>query len=106
MRALALVVGSVALSLPIALFAEEYGPSAPRDRLVNRRFVAGNGIPRERLAELKPAWKVETGGNVSGMPLTDGGVVYAADWDGAVFAVNAQSGRTLWKKTIGAPIKS
>ena len=41
--------------------------------------------------------------NVTGAPLCDGGVLYAGDWGGNVFAVEAATGRILWNAVAQAP---
>jgi polyvinyl alcohol dehydrogenase (cytochrome) len=82
--------------------ADDAAGTAPRDRLVNGRALAGFAGGKTA-QDLQPAWKVETGANVTGMPLVDGGVVYAADWDGSVLAVDAASGKVLWKKKVATP---
>lgn len=84
--------------------ADEAAPA--RDRLVNRRAMASTAIAADRITgRLQQAWVVERATNVTGQPLVEGGTIYAADWGGNVFAVEAATGRVLWDKAVHVPKK-
>ena len=52
----------------------------------------------------KIVWQRTTGLNESS-PLVAGGLVYVADWDGIVWALDARTGRTRWTFRTGGRIK-
>ena len=62
---------------------------------------SGTG-PRDELS-FQPAWQLSTGGFVDASPLVVGKRLYAASWDGYVYALNRQ-GRLLWKRSVGAEV--
>lgn len=63
-----------------------------------RRWAAADGT-----LSLDLAWRLPMDGNVTSTPLVDGGKLYSADWKGNVFALDAATGRTLWKRAVGHP---
>ena len=52
------------------------------------------------VADLKPQWTVTTDGNVSATPAVVGGVVYVPDFGGSLWAIDAATGRVVWKNAI------
>ncbi|MEV7077972.1 PQQ-binding-like beta-propeller repeat protein [Streptomyces sp. NPDC093516] len=54
-------------------------------------------ISPANVSTLEPKWTVTTGGDVSATPTVVGGYVYAPDWGGNLFKVQASSGRVVWK---------
>ena len=73
--------------------------SASSERLVNH-----HSVPRSGALQLHRAWHIPMEHNVTGAPLCDGGVIYAGDWGGNVFAVEAATGR--YKRVIGNSLRS
>lgn len=61
----------------------------------------GTGL-QDRLA-LQQNWMFETGGFVDASPLVLENTLYAASWDGHLYALDSQ-GRLLWKQSLGAEI--
>src|SRR5262245_50395894 len=55
------------------------------------------------VATLAPRWTV-TGPGVSGGPTVRGGRVYAGDWGGRVFALDAATGTEIWTRAVGGPV--
>ena len=55
-----------------------------------------------RVAELKPLWMVTTDGNVTATPSVVGGAVYAPDFGGSLWAVDAATGKVIWKNAISS----
>ena len=53
-------------------------------------------------ATLQPAWQFDTGngGDVSGTPVVADGCLYIGGGDGAVFALNADTGQVVWKAKV------
>jgi polyvinyl alcohol dehydrogenase (cytochrome) len=58
------------------------------------------------VADLEEAWRAETGG-VTGTPAVVGDLVYFADWEGFIYAVDTTDGSVIWGEKISeAPISS
>ena len=49
---------------------------------------------------LEVDWVLETGGDVSATPAVDGEHVYVPDWAGNLYAVDRDSGRVVWSRTM------
>lgn len=47
-------------------------------------------------------WTARTGGDIEASPWADGGMVYAASDDHYLYAVNAATGRVLWRTDVGS----
>jgi polyvinyl alcohol dehydrogenase (cytochrome) len=60
-------------------------------------------IDPQNAATLHPAWHIRTAEPVSAAPIAAGGRVYFTDWSDTAYAVNAATGRVVWKRTIGRP---
>lgn len=58
--------------------------------------------PRDELS-FQPAWQLSTAGFIDASPLVVGKTLYAASWDGHVYALDRQ-GRLLWQRALGAEI--
>ena len=68
----------------------------------NTRNAAGESIlDPSRVASLKPLWTLTTDGNVSATPAVVDDVVYAPDFGGSLWAVDAATGRVIWKSVVG-----
>lgn len=65
-----------------------------------------SAISPDNVGDLAEAWRAETGG-VTGTPAVVGDVVYFADWEGLVYAINADDGSVIWgEKVTEVPISS
>jgi polyvinyl alcohol dehydrogenase (cytochrome) len=61
-------------------------------------------ISIHNVANLKPKWVVTTTGDVSARAAVVGGKVYFPDWGGSLWALNAATGKILWKFDSGASV--
>lgn len=52
------------------------------------------------VARLAPRWTFTTDGNVTTTPAVVGGIVYVPDYGGALWAINAATGKEVWKHEI------
>jgi polyvinyl alcohol dehydrogenase (cytochrome) len=68
--------------------------------------TANNGadtvISKTNVSRLKPKWIATTGGDVSARPAVVGSVVYFPDWGGNLQALDAATGKVLWKNQLSA----
>jgi outer membrane protein assembly factor BamB len=55
-------------------------------------------------ARLQLLWRFSTGGPVATTPTIAGGIAYFGSWDGYEYAVNAATGRLVWKDYLGVLI--
>lgn len=79
---------------------EEDWPTYRHD--ADRSGTAGQPIP----AKISPQWKITLGGRLTA-PVIAGGLVYVAQTDAhTLFALDAESGKQVWKFTAGARIDS
>jgi len=76
-----------------------------KDWPVYRHDFARSGITAAKVpAALKPAWKADLGGRLSGVTV-DGGKVFVASVDThTVYALSETSGETLWRFTAGGRV--
>jgi outer membrane protein assembly factor BamB len=56
-----------------------------------------SAITPQNVASLQRAWSVRTGDVVSASPTVVGGVVYIGAWDGFFYALDASTGRVIWR---------
>jgi polyvinyl alcohol dehydrogenase (cytochrome) len=75
--------------------SESDWPSHGRDHSNSAHNRAESVISAENVGGLTEAWRAETGG-VTGTPAVVGDVVYLADWEGFVYAVDADDGSVIW----------
>src|ERR1700723_1837113 len=61
---------------------------------------AEHSITPANVKGLTPKWVFTTGGDVSATPTVDGDAVYFPDWGGNLFAVNKDTGRSMWSRKI------
>lgn len=71
----------------------------------NQHASMSTGLTAQNVSQLKLAWKFSPGAVVSATPLVDGNRVFVADWDGNAYALDAQSGRQVWKVKLETPVK-
>jgi polyvinyl alcohol dehydrogenase (cytochrome) len=73
--------------------------------LSNSRDGGANGPSYNEVPTLGPVWSfASTDGDFTGTPVVAGGKLVVASGGGSVFALNAATGKQLWKKDLGAPI--
>ncbi len=66
-------------------------------------------ISKQNVARLKPKWVAPIGGDVSARAAVVDGVVYFPDWGGNLWALNAKTGKVVWRHQIsdyGLPAKT
>ena len=61
---------------------------------------AEHSITPANVKGLTPKWVFTTGGDVSATPTVDGDAVYFPDWGGNLFAVDKNTGRSMWSHKI------
>jgi len=72
----------------------------------NSRYQASSTVTSANVNTLTLKWMFATDYSVTSTPLVENGVVYFADWDGNVYAVNLANGNLVWKTNVGFPISS
>jgi outer membrane protein assembly factor BamB len=68
------------------------------DDQITKQVVSAS-ITNATVANLKQKWSFPLGGRIVAQPLYYNGVVYAASEAGDIVAVNAQTGKLIWRKT-------
>ncbi|HEV7265202.1 MAG TPA: PQQ-binding-like beta-propeller repeat protein [Falsiroseomonas sp.] len=71
--------------------------------LRNHHADPTSAIDSSNIARLRQAWSFEAPAPVSHTPLIESGRVYAADWDGNVYAFDAQTGDVVWRNKVEQP---
>lgn len=61
-------------------------------------------ITAESVATLEPDWSLDGVVGVTGTPVVADGVVYVADWQGTVHALDAATGEARWTRELGGSI--
>lgn len=74
-------------------------PSFGFDHANSLNNPSETALSPETVGDLEEAWRLE-GGAVSGTPIVVGGVVFFADWDGTVHAVDSFGGDVLWSTAV------
>jgi outer membrane protein assembly factor BamB len=69
----------------------------PGQDYANSRHATGSAIRASTIGQLGPAWSISTPGALTTAALVVGTTVYAEDDHGIVFAIDQQTGRTLWQ---------
>jgi polyvinyl alcohol dehydrogenase (cytochrome) len=75
-------------------------PCSGRDVHNTRNAEDEHVLDASRIAEIKPLWTVTTDGNVAATPAVVGGLVYAPDFGGSLWAVDSATGQVIWKNAI------
>lgn len=75
-------------------------PFFGRDIHNTRNAADEHVLDATQVANLKPLWTVTTDGAVSATPAVVDGVVYAPDFGGSLWAIDAATGAVVWKKAI------
>lgn len=76
--------------------------SAGGDRSNTRFAATETKISPATVGNLSKTWEFTTGGDVSATPAVDGNRVYFPDWAGNLYAVDRNSGRQVWARTIAS----
>ena len=111
-----MTIRSTAFAVLIALAAAPAAAQVPYSRLVasddepeswftysgnyrSERFTRLDGITRDNASRLRPAWIYQTGtaGRVEVTPLVADGVMYIAEPPSTIAALDARTGRRLWR---------
>ncbi|PKH47999.1 hypothetical protein CRG98_050381, partial [Punica granatum] len=87
----------VLLSLPDNSVAEWLNHGAD---ITNSRSVMDQKISPRTVSNLRLRWKFFTGRDTSATPAVADGVVYVPSWNGFLYAVNAFTGKLLWKQNL------
>src|SRR5215472_12026701 len=90
----AVMVGSMAP----ALFADESNGWPFFGQNVNNTSSASDvSISNKNVGQLKPKWVATTGGDVSARAVVVDDAVYFPDWGGNLWALHADTGKTIWQ---------
>lgn len=70
-----------------------------------QRFSQLNQIDRQNVAQLRPAWvyQMQNGGIVETSPIVVGGIMYITEPPSTVTALDARTGRPLWRYSPNIP---
>jgi len=96
------VLGASALSVLATKALAGDWPSSGRDVHNTRNAEDEHVLDASRIAELKLLWTVTTDGNVAATPAVVDGLVYAPDFGGSLWAVEAATGKVVWKNPISS----
>lgn len=117
----ALIIGILAVAAPPAAPAPVTGPGVG-DRLAaavstspgwdfagknvqdTHYSALDHSISPAAVGGLVPRWVFTTTGAVSATPTVDAGAVYVPDWGGTLSAINATTGRILWRFPSGGSV--
>jgi polyvinyl alcohol dehydrogenase (cytochrome) len=72
--------------------------------ITGTKSTTSAGISSANVANLQALWQIEVGGAVSSTPVIANGVVYAASYDGNLYAVNLATGESVWTYATGAAV--
>ncbi len=70
----------------------------------SRTNVAESAVTPASVAKLTKRWSKDGLVGVTGTPTVADGVAYFGDWQGAVWAVKADTGEVVWKSPVGGTI--
>ncbi|MDP3737660.1 MAG: PQQ-binding-like beta-propeller repeat protein [Hyphomonadaceae bacterium] len=80
--------------------------------ILNHRYSPLDTIDRENVAKLKGVWRASLGGSGMGpgfsaeaQPLIHEGVIYVVTGENDAFAIDVETGNTLWKYDAGIDLK-
>src|SRR5271156_278648 len=91
------------------LFAQEIDWPYSHGNLYGQRYTSIDQITPANVNQLTKAWVFNTGTNPGGQdieenPIEVGGVVYTPDGVGNIYALNAATGKQIWKHTPPAAV--
>ncbi|HLX16107.1 MAG TPA: PQQ-binding-like beta-propeller repeat protein [Bradyrhizobium sp.] len=98
----AAVLWASALSLLAMEAVAADWPCSGRDIHNTRNADDEHVLDSSRIAELRPLWTLTTDRNVAATPAVMDGLVYATDFGGSLWAVDAATGQIIWKNAIGS----
>lgn len=97
------VLGAVMVGAPDLAGAADW-PIYGHD-LSNTRSAGNDGPSASSVASMRQAWVFKsTNGDFTGTPVVAGGRVVAGTNLGAIFALDAVTGKPVWAKSLGQPI--
>ncbi|QKV80350.1 PQQ-binding-like beta-propeller repeat protein [Amycolatopsis sp. Hca4] len=100
----AVLAAVLAATLPASATADAPAPagwpSAGQNNHNTRHAATERVLTPANVGRLKPRWVLTTAGDVSATPTVAGGVVYAPDWGGRLWAVDARTGTPVWSRTV------
>jgi len=80
-------------------------PQSGRDLDYTSHNPSETAIAPASVASLRPAWRHDDNGGVSGTPVIVDGLVFYGDWTGVVHAADACTGELVWSTSVGeAPL--
>ena len=91
---------TLALAAPLAS-----AQTAPTPEFSNLHASMSAGLNTQNVSQLRLAWSFMPGAEVSATPLMENGKVFVADWAGNAYALDAVSGKQLWKTKLETPVK-
>ncbi len=94
------LVSLALLTAPLAV-----AQTAPNHEFVNDHASDSTALNTQNVSRLQLAWSFRPGAEVSATPLLDGNKVFVADWAGNAYALDAQTGKQLWKTKLETPVK-
>ena len=68
--------------------------------LTNSANASQTSLTTGNVGRLAPKWTFTTGGDVSARAAVVDGVVYFPDWQGNLYALNADTGRVIWSHQL------
>lgn len=71
-----------------------------RDLGHSRAAVDETILGADNVAALQPAWELSGVDGVTGTPIVTDGIVFIGDWTGQVWALDAESGESLWNHDL------
>src|SRR5664279_976194 len=94
-----LVLSFVLATLAAAPLMAQDWPMFGQD-LTNTASASQTSITTGNVGRLAPKWIFTTGGDVSARASVVDGVVYFPDWQGNLYALNADTGRVIWSHQL------
>ena len=102
----AIVAAGVLWASALSFFAMQVlaadWPCSGRDVHKTRNTEDEHVLDSSRIAELRPLWTVTTDRNVTATPAVVDGLVYVPDFGGSLWAVDAATGKVIWKNAISS----
>lgn len=108
-RAAAVIAAAVVVMLPPGATAapatnavpvQRDWPSAGQNNHNTRNAATEHRIGTDNVGRLAPKWSFTTAGDVSATPTVVDGTVYAPDWGGKLWAIDADTGAERWSHGI------
>src|SRR5882672_12829617 len=106
MFAIFALISAILLVSPPSSQSQSDLPHSGQWRIAGQNLSDSRSQPEEHSISptnvngLTQKWVFTTGGDVSATPTVDGNAVYFPDWGGNLFAVDKNSGRSIWSHKI------